>query len=137
MIRRPPRSTRTDTLLPYTTLFRSVLAGMWGGVAGVLPSVRKLRDKYTPGLYAAAHVDQDFLRDRIWPYLSTSCLVHDRCFAMDGVEAWPTPAPPGDDHVGINVFAADQHAQAERVATFLRAEEHTSEIQSLMRISYD
>ncbi|MPS81794.1 MAG: tetratricopeptide repeat protein [Achromobacter sp.] len=99
-----------------------VLAGMWGGVAGVLPSVRKLRDKYTPGLYAAAHVDQDFLRDRIWPYLSTSCLVHDRCFAMDGVEAWPTPAPPGDDHVGINVFAADQHAQAERVATFLRAE---------------
>src|SRR3546814_13307627 len=27
IIRRPPRSTRTDTLLPYTTLFRSVLAG--------------------------------------------------------------------------------------------------------------
>src|SRR3546814_17953431 len=30
MIRRPPRSTRTDTLFPYTTLFRSVVAsGMW------------------------------------------------------------------------------------------------------------
>src|SRR3546814_13622501 len=28
MIRRPPRSTRTDTLFPYTTLFRSVLTGM-------------------------------------------------------------------------------------------------------------
>src|SRR3546814_14691209 len=28
MIRRPPRSTRTDTLFPYTTLFRSVLAEM-------------------------------------------------------------------------------------------------------------
>src|SRR3546814_5124718 len=27
MLRRPPRSTRTDTLLPYTTLFRSVSAG--------------------------------------------------------------------------------------------------------------
>src|SRR3546814_19252368 len=27
MIRRPPRSTRTDTLFPYTTLFRSMLAG--------------------------------------------------------------------------------------------------------------
>src|SRR3546814_11424319 len=27
MIRRPPRSTRTDTLFPYTTLFRSLLAG--------------------------------------------------------------------------------------------------------------
>src|SRR3546814_7832694 len=31
MIRRPPRSTRTDTLFPYTTLFRS-LAGDWGGL---------------------------------------------------------------------------------------------------------
>src|SRR3546814_3295793 len=29
MIRRPPRSTRTDTLFPYTTLFRSILGGMW------------------------------------------------------------------------------------------------------------
>src|SRR3546814_13943042 len=28
MIRRPPRSTRTDTLFPYTTLFRSVEAGV-------------------------------------------------------------------------------------------------------------
>src|SRR3546814_1518201 len=34
MIRRPPRSTRTDTLFPYTTLFRSeahVLCGLWRG----------------------------------------------------------------------------------------------------------
>src|SRR3546814_10891463 len=30
MIRRPPRSTRTDTLFPYTTLFRSVAAGRVG-----------------------------------------------------------------------------------------------------------
>src|SRR3546814_14711097 len=30
MVRRPPRSTRTDTLLPYTTLFRSVLVGGGG-----------------------------------------------------------------------------------------------------------
>src|SRR3546814_5254306 len=29
MIRRPPRSTRTDTLFPYTTLFRSAGAGAW------------------------------------------------------------------------------------------------------------
>src|SRR3546814_9511295 len=29
MIRRPPRSTRTDTLFPYTTLFRSGLQGRW------------------------------------------------------------------------------------------------------------
>src|SRR3546814_16612660 len=38
MIRRPPRSTRTDTLFPYTTLFRSIIAlggrvGEWAGAA--------------------------------------------------------------------------------------------------------
>src|SRR3546814_17448244 len=32
MIRRPPRSTRTDTLFPYTTLFRSILLPEVGGV---------------------------------------------------------------------------------------------------------
>src|SRR3546814_19370019 len=34
MIRRPPRSTRTDTLFPYTTLFRSLLRGFEGVVEG-------------------------------------------------------------------------------------------------------
>src|SRR3546814_7571086 len=34
MIRRPPRSTRTDTLFPYTTLFRSALAGRAAGRIG-------------------------------------------------------------------------------------------------------
>src|SRR3546814_13616605 len=38
MIRRPPRSTRTDTLLPYTTLFRSTVAGTIG-IGGATGSV--------------------------------------------------------------------------------------------------
>src|SRR3546814_9994127 len=41
MIRRPPRSTRTDTLFPYTTLFRSwalVICGALGGVLGLARS---------------------------------------------------------------------------------------------------
>src|SRR3546814_10303395 len=37
MIRRPPRSTRTDTLLPYTTLFRSIL--YWGMLSYITPPV--------------------------------------------------------------------------------------------------
>src|SRR3546814_1077789 len=37
MIRRPPRSTRTDTLFPYTTLFRSYSA--WCGTAGCMISI--------------------------------------------------------------------------------------------------
>src|SRR3546814_16478581 len=36
MIRRPPRSTRTDTLFPYTTLFRSAEAGVGAGTAAAL-----------------------------------------------------------------------------------------------------
>src|SRR3546814_12588749 len=36
MIRRPPRSTRTDTLLPYTTLFRSLRAGWYALLAQLL-----------------------------------------------------------------------------------------------------
>src|SRR3546814_9046543 len=41
MIRRPPRSTRTDTLFPYTTLFRSRLDLMMSGVR--LPSSNQLK----------------------------------------------------------------------------------------------
>src|SRR3546814_14490042 len=46
MIRRPPRSTRTDTLFPYTTLFRSetplgrYCRGLRGGVKGVVKATR-------------------------------------------------------------------------------------------------
>src|SRR3546814_20499338 len=37
MIRRPPRSTRTDTLFPYTTIFRSCGGGWWCGSASPTP----------------------------------------------------------------------------------------------------
>src|SRR3546814_16777353 len=39
MIRRPPRSTRTDTLFPYTTLFRSVHAAAWYDPTGAILAV--------------------------------------------------------------------------------------------------
>src|SRR3546814_8140370 len=86
MIRRPPRSTRTDTLFPYTTLFRSAVA-----VAGEQPA-------------GATHPALDLVE-------------HQQC-----------------------IVAIAQRAQAmqERVAgrRHPRSEEHTSELQSLMRISY-
>src|SRR3546814_7689217 len=69
MIRRPPRSTRTDTLFPYTTLFRSI--------------------------YAKAYSrDAEF-------------------YAAPGIQRF-----------------------VDRETLFLRSEEHTSELQSLMRTSY-
>src|SRR3546814_12088212 len=44
MIRRPPRSTRTDTLFPYTTLFRSSPQNAGGGPDGVGRRLRPVRD---------------------------------------------------------------------------------------------
>src|SRR3546814_6803026 len=91
MIRRPPRSTRTDTLFPYTTLFRSVACeGQRTDMreVGFLRAQQKRRKPRRKAVTVAARFD---LRDQ----------------AVD-----PTAA------IGI------------------RSEEHTSELQSLMRISY-
>src|SRR3546814_9374396 len=81
MIRRPPRSTRTDTLFPYTTLFRS--QGLLGR-----PAIRRSKESRRAG------------RDAKEPRMSSS--------TADIVR-----------RLGEN-----------------RSEEHTSELQSLMRISY-
>src|SRR3546814_14621330 len=48
MIRRPPRSTRTDTLFPYTTLFRSLLA-LFGRMALVRETEIRLRELFNDG----------------------------------------------------------------------------------------
>src|SRR3546814_11084517 len=86
MIRRPPRSTRTDTLFPYTTLFRSVV-------------VQVHASGFTSG-------------ELTWPSTWTDRLGRDR-----------TPVIPGQELAGV-------------VTALGRSEEHTSELQSLMRISY-
>src|SRR3546814_20187605 len=85
MIRRPPRSTRTDTLFPYTTLFRSGLP-----------------DDDRPGADDEDRFDVGALRHgetRLWSHRAR------------------IPLPPCGGGPG-------------------RSEEHTSELQSLMRISY-
>src|SRR3546814_7671172 len=88
MIRRPPRSTRTDTLFPYTTLFRSLTEKR--GVA----EVERLKN-------VLAEV------------------------APEAVEDYDAETQP-DAH------AADRYEKMINI----RSEEHTSELQSLMRISY-
>src|SRR3546814_3343460 len=83
MIRRPPRSTRTDTLFPYTTLFRSLFA-----VDEVITGFGR-----TGPLFACEH-------EGLTPDILT---------VAKGLTAGYAP---------------------------MRSEEHTSELQSLMRISY-
>src|SRR3546814_4930601 len=85
MIRRPPRSTRTDTLFPYTTLFRSVLA--------------RTSD--------ASDADVIIARTQ-------------SAYDIGRLDGW----------VSIDASGAFER-------TLERSEEHTSELQSLMRISYD
>src|SRR3546814_4721803 len=88
MIRRPPRSTRTDTLFPYTTLFRSA---------------RNSR--------------------------ASPCSNHG---LVRGSSSPCTSVFKGGTHQGSPLFIA----QARLTNVLTRSEEHTSELQSLMRISY-
>src|SRR3546814_9009523 len=107
MIRRPPISTRTDTLFPYTTLFRSSSpqGGPWPAIARGLRVLARGGGSRPALRMRVLSPDQSFHRAR-----------------------------------GAGVaLARDAPGAERRAAGFdrqLRSEEHTSELQSLMRISY-
>lgn len=98
--------THTDTML----------AGMWGGIAGVLPLMGELIDSYSSAHVVTANWDQWFLRDRIWALIRNDCLVHDRFYQATGGRPFPLPDPEGDFHVGQNEFAARSAQQAAALA---------------------
>src|SRR3546814_18302176 len=117
MLRRPPRSTRTDTLFPYTTLFRSdqedaEAEGILGRVVGVK-------------------------RDLVLRPLGVDAQ------RIVGAELVQRPDVQ-DDHrhddeghqVVERVKAVERGVVDGEAAPQPRSEEHTSELQSLMRISY-
>lgn len=78
-----------------------VIAGLWGGVAGILPDINLLLEQYIPTNVETPHIDQWFLRDELWSYIKTSALVHDRFFKPEGSSLLPAPQPhiPGS-HIG-------------------------------------
>src|SRR3546814_4547439 len=98
MMRRPPGSTRTDTLFPYTTLFRSLVA--------VRPSTHLATG--TPGCPY----------DKLSGAPSTRRVPRQTAMNHGRAGAWPA----------IRVSLSQGGS--------CRSEEHTSELQSLMRISY-
>jgi tetratricopeptide (TPR) repeat protein len=87
--------THTDTML----------AGMWGGIAGVLPPMAGLIESYRSAHVVTANWDQWFLRDRIWGLIKNECLVHDRFFQATGGRPFPTSDPKAGRHVGQDEFA--------------------------------
>src|SRR3546814_3850533 len=115
MRRRPPRFTGTDKLFPYTTLFRSVQVG---------------RQIFIPHRQAAPPL-----------YMSSRRLQQARRHADK--TGFTRPVGPRDQRrlsrLQREVHALEQNpvgAQASDILKRKRSEEHTSELQSLMRISY-
>src|SRR3546814_7791630 len=121
MIRRPPRSTRTDTLFPYTTLFRSgILTLDWtttwtgiknifGGIWKAIVSILKGAWQIISGVFTNMWNFIKGIFTKIWDWLVGHSLIPDLVNAIVG---W---------------F---------RKLRDWRSEEHTSELQSLMRTSY-
>lgn len=96
-----------------------ILAGMWGGVAGVLPNLPQLLAAYKSGKAETPNIDQWFLRDRVWPLLRQSVLVHDRCFTPPGALPFPGDIPAGNYHVGQDEIAVRAEFQERLLSAWI------------------
>src|SRR3546814_1099094 len=110
MRRRPPRSTRTDTLFPYTTLFRSLRPVHRAGADG--NRLRPLQERQQRG--------GDLIDRPLHPHLPDP--------PQHRLHVLPARAGERQPRHGVPAEGLDARRQ--------RSEEHTSELQSLMRISY-
>lgn len=81
-----------------------LLAGMWGGVQGILPPLAELRTSFHPTTVPTRTFDQAFLRACAWPTVRESVLIHDSVYT-GCLGSIPFPEigrlPPGQ-HVGQN-----------------------------------
>lgn len=82
-----------------------VLAGMWGGVRGALPPMSEAILAFSQHAPLSRTVDQQFLRERVWPTVRQSVLVHDSNFTFGGSCDFPARAPSWQ-HVGQAVIRA-------------------------------
>jgi tetratricopeptide (TPR) repeat protein len=80
-----------------------MLAGMWGGVGGVLPPLQDLLKTFKSSALANWHLDQWFLRACVWPTARQSCLIHDSKFKAFSAMDFPQGSElPEGYHVGQN-----------------------------------
>src|SRR3546814_9435040 len=116
MIRRPPRSTRTDTLFPYTTLFRS-----WTHELKWLARLNSNLARWFTGIeiHPGARIGRRFFIDHgMGVVIGETAEIGEDVTLYHGVTLG-----------GVSWNKGKRHPT-------LRSEEHTSELQSLMRISY-
>src|SRR3546814_2898079 len=119
MIRRPPRSTRTDTLFPYTTRFRSRARPSGHRQAQRVVGVQDQGSGDGVGQHL---LDLRHVIEALHPQLA---------------EVVGGNVRNGADVAGLEAdAAADQRPARDLGDDGVRSEEHTSELQSLMRISY-
>src|SRR3546814_4351087 len=125
MIRRPPRATRTDTLFPYTTLFRSHSRGAGNGRRRMLR-----RGKFaTPAALGPDRLQPDFR--------SAGCCSNGSGWPMNKAESKEQAIRKLQP--GKLVIASHNAGKVRAIGELLgpfRSEEDTSELQSLMRNSY-
>src|SRR3546814_3549167 len=132
MIRRPPRSTRTDTLFPYTTLFRSLVLGRAtdkDNAIHVLGAKLRLGHGFTHRL--------NRVRELVF-YKLVQLLLAQRDVQVD-VSTILVLHPDFHFRQTDDGFAARRQFDLGFLCgpiQFGRSEEHTSELQSLMRSSY-
>lgn len=95
-----------------------ILAGMWGGIAGVFPDMAGTIAAFRRSTPLNTNWDQFFLRDQIWPAIRDQVLIHDRYFSAYRAQPFPTATPPGEEHIGQNEYASDEPGQAAALAAF-------------------
>jgi tetratricopeptide (TPR) repeat protein len=98
----------------------TMLAGMWGGYAGILPDLNEAMKNYTPSFVETPNIDQWFLKDQIWPLVRADTLVHDRCFDVLGAKKFPGPTLEWlGGHVGQDEIAVRRGYQDIVLAPFI------------------
>src|SRR3546814_6209161 len=125
MIRRPPRSTRTDTLFPYTTLFRS---------DKIAQDLRRWHAADAPRLKQYHYRNRGVVRRGSCMVICNDLPSHRRSFApADRLRPLSRPLRTDRGAMGVPITHNRDKASWRSQS---RTEEHTSELQSLMRISY-
>src|SRR3546814_1369480 len=140
MIARPPKATRTETLVPYTTLFRSgrmIPTGCtaWRNCIRCSPAFRCPAFRWwkpSPGGCCSTKAPGTAARRRWSAMRLGGGRKHRHCHLFNCHPRTCCEGPWVDQAPGLEMGPRDKPEGDNRV----RSEEHTSELQSLMRISY-